>query len=62
MRAACNPGEVHAATADTVDSAPTTRPGAKFAALPDRNCRKHLGGSLLSMMADNVEQYISQCR
>jgi hypothetical protein len=62
MCAACNPGEAHAATADAIDAAPKGRPTAKFAALRNRDCRTYLGGGLLSMMADNVEQYISQCR
>jgi hypothetical protein len=69
MCAACNPGEVHAATAHAVDkaadavgSAPAAQPGTKFAALRDPSCRNYLGGSLLSMMADNVEHVISEYR
>jgi MFS family permease len=52
MCAACGPGELHAAPVAEV-------PAAKFAALRNRNCRKYLGGSLLSMNADNVEHVIT---
>ncbi len=59
MCAAYNPGEAHATTAETVDSTPAAQPGAKFAALRDRNCRTYLSGSLLSMCADNVEHVVT---
>jgi MFS family permease len=59
MCAACNPGEVHAATADAVDAAPGVSPGAKFGALRNRDCRTYLGGGLLSMCADNVEHVVT---
>ena len=58
MCAACNPGEAHATRADAIDAAPG-RPGAKFGALRNRDCRNYLGGGLLSMMADNVEHVIT---
>ncbi len=60
MCASCGPGQTH------IDEAPTASPKmsspARFAALRDRNCRKYLGGSLLSMCADNVEHVISEYR
>ena len=62
MCAACNPSEVHAATAEAIEPAPGAQPGAKFGALRNRDCRTYLGGGLLSMCADNVEQHISQSR
>jgi hypothetical protein len=41
---------------------PVLNPPARFAALRSRDCRWYLGGGLLSMMADNIEQYICECR
>jgi MFS family permease len=58
MCAACNPGEVHAAPVEATEVDPAT-PAAKFGALRNPDCRKYLGGSLLSMNADNVEHVIT---
>jgi MFS family permease len=67
MCAACGPGQLHAVTAGdvdavpavAVDAAPGVKAGAKFGALRNRDCRWYLGGTLLSMMADNVEHVIT---
>ncbi len=40
-------------------TAPTHRPAAKFAALRHPDCRFYLLGTMLSMMADNIEHVIS---
>jgi hypothetical protein len=45
-----------------VDPMPSNAPApAKFIALRNRDCRFYLGGTLLSMMADNVEHQIIEC-
>jgi MFS family permease len=55
MCAACAPGQSHPA-----DPAAAPRPApARFSALRNRDCRNYLGGSLLSMNADNVEHVIT---
>ena len=62
MCAACTPGQNHVeatplaadAGVDTASAAP-----ARFSALRNRDCRNYLGGSLLSMNADNVEHVIT---
>jgi len=57
MCAACGPGQTHideTPPALGVDPAP-----ARFSALRNRDCRNYLGGSLLSMNADNVEHVIT---
>jgi MFS family permease len=65
MCAACAPGQIHldAVPADLVSNAPAWDPlapgPARFAALRNRDCRFYLGGTLLSMMADNVEHVIT---
>ena len=61
MCAACNPGEVHASAGEVeaVAVTPDAAPATKFAALRNRDCRTYLGGSLLSMNADNVEHVIT---
>jgi hypothetical protein len=55
MCTACGPGQTH------VDvTPPALPPPARFGALRNRDCRNYLGGGLLSMAADNVEQHIGE--
>jgi hypothetical protein len=67
MCAACGPGQLHGDAAQAAPdpvalaiAVPEPAPPARFAALRSRDCRWYLGGGLLSMMADNVEQYIPE--
>ncbi len=73
MCAACAPGQIHVdlAPADGEPAEPAVvaaaagprpvdaPPPARFIALRNRDCRTYLGGTLLSMMADNVEHVIT---
>jgi MFS family permease len=66
MCASCAPGQIHVDQSvgapgpggPPVQTLPTTGP-ARFVALRSRDCRNYLGGTLLSMMADNVEHVIT---
>jgi MFS family permease len=52
----CTPGNLIQHDLPVADLSPPT---SKFAALRNRDCRPYLGGSMLSMMADNTEHVIT---